>query len=314
VPASPELIIEHNALLERRESEITSRTKDEVAGEITYTLSLSVKSDRTVNVTVTKQAESTADCATHPDGLLFNTTSYTFEPRSWNVPQTVQIEVRRNIDTFQGTSIARFFHKTTSEDPTWRSAFLRPMTVIIADDDECTDGARKRDNTIHNIRTCGCDVGHFIKTTDASYCGSVTSCVPCPDGTACTGEESLEEMLLLPGKYRISNTSIAVVDCPTPDACTGTLKNLDPDVAQELKETEDKDNAGQLFANALMERLQVENSTDDLSNWGDALCRVGHQGVFCQVCTVEATVAYYWSGQSCEKCEGERGIATCMRY
>ena len=42
----------------------------------------------------------------------------------------------------------------------------------------------------------------------------------------CTGRESLENVLLLPGKYRASPKSVHVVDCPTPDACTGTLENL----------------------------------------------------------------------------------------
>jgi hypothetical protein len=194
------------------------------------------------------------------------------------------------------------------------------MTVTIADDDECTDGAQKHDEVINGtttrdftIRKCRCEKGYFVKARDVSYCGSVTSCVPCPAGTACTGEESLEEILLLPGKYRTSNTSTAVVDCPTPDACKGTLlktKSLDQHVAQDLQEKIDKDNVD--LQEALKERLA--NSPDDLSNWGDALCKLGHTGAFCQVCTVEATVAYYWSGQSCEKCEGEKGNAMAVFF
>jgi hypothetical protein len=122
VPASPELIIEFDAALEKRESEVPrmmgKEAEDKVAGEITYTLSLSVKPNRTVTVDVTKEAEPTADCVTHPDGLFFNATSYTFEPYNWNVSQTVQIEMRRDVNTYQGTSVARFNHKITSDDPT----------------------------------------------------------------------------------------------------------------------------------------------------------------------------------------------------
>jgi hypothetical protein len=137
IPASPELIIEYNALLERRESEvITSTIEDEVVGEITYTLSLSVKPDRTVNVTVTKQAELTADCSSRPDGLLLDTVTHVFEPSNWNVSQAVRIDLRRDLSTFQGTSTARSpcrrhpplssFFATLSSFPTFLSPSFLP--------------------------------------------------------------------------------------------------------------------------------------------------------------------------------------------
>jgi hypothetical protein len=222
IPASPELIIEYNALLERRESEVvTSKTEDEVVGEISYTLSLSAKPNRTVNVIVTKQAEPTADCSVRPDGLLFDAATYVFGPSNWNVPQAVQIDVRRNSSTFQGTSTARFNHKVTSKDSSWSSAFLRPMTVTIADDDECTIGARKYDDAIQGITTqdfiirkCACTDGFYIGASDPLYCGSVTNCGVCPEGMLCGFQQNLTQAHLERGFYRTHNDVTKVVRCP----------------------------------------------------------------------------------------------------
>jgi hypothetical protein len=59
VPASPELVIGHDAVLERRESEVTEPVDQagEVVGSIEYTLKLSVEPTAEVHVVVTKETE-----------------------------------------------------------------------------------------------------------------------------------------------------------------------------------------------------------------------------------------------------------------
>ena len=107
VPASPELIIEyngdHDAVLERRESEIIS-SLDEAeysTGTIAYKLSLSVKPQDLVTVIVSKEAESLATCVKYDDGLfLDDTATYTFDESNWNLPQMVEIAVQRKTNTF----------------------------------------------------------------------------------------------------------------------------------------------------------------------------------------------------------------------
>jgi hypothetical protein len=104
------MMIQHDALLEKRESEvITSKTEDAVVGEIAYKLSLSVKPDHTENAaTVTKQAERTADCSIRFGGLLFDAATYVFEPSNWNVAPELcwgisKARVRRQVDGKWGT-------------------------------------------------------------------------------------------------------------------------------------------------------------------------------------------------------------------
>jgi hypothetical protein len=206
VPASPELVISNNGVLEKRESELlTNETAYEASGFLHYTISLSVKPSGSVNVTVTKEELGQADCVQNNDGLILNRTTYVFDSSNWNVSQKVEIDVRRK-KSFQGTSMTRFKHKVSSEDPVWQSPFLRPMTISSTDDNECTNGAQKEDDFIEGkdgqvftIRTCVCTKGHFIEAIDALYCNSVTSCVPCTEGMICTGKETLDRILLAPG-------------------------------------------------------------------------------------------------------------------
>jgi hypothetical protein len=123
----------------------------------------------------------------------------------------------------------------------------------------------------------------------------------------CTGKETLDRILLAPGKYRMGLQSTIVVDCPVFEACTGTLSNL-------LNATAYVSSSSEEIEFALRERL-LNNSASfsgDLSNWGESLCTVGHQGAFCKVCTVTPNATYYWSDNTCQKCEGEKENATTV--
>jgi hypothetical protein len=125
----------------------------------------------------------------------------------------------------------------------------------------------------------------------------------------CTGKETLDRILLAPGKYRMGLHSPIVVDCPVFKACTGTLSNLPNATAYVSSSSNSRE-----IEFALRERLlnNSASSSGDLRNWGALLCRVGHQGAFCQVCTVAPNATYYWSDDTCQKCEGEKGNATIV--
>jgi hypothetical protein len=81
VPASPELVISNNGVLEKRESELLKITS--------YNISLSVKPSGSVNVRVTKEELGQVDCVQYKDGLILNEAMYVFDPSNWNVPQKV---------------------------------------------------------------------------------------------------------------------------------------------------------------------------------------------------------------------------------
>jgi hypothetical protein len=274
VPASPELVISNNGVLEKRESELlTNETAHEASGFFHYTISLSVKPSGSVNVTVTKEEMDQVYCVQYKDGLLFNGATYVFGPSNWNVSQKVEMDVLRN-KTFQGTSVTSFKHEVSSEDPTWQSPFLRPMTISITDDDECTNGAQKVDfeatngSEFRTIRKCVCTKGHYIIDRDPKYCNSVIECGECPKGMNCTSASNpagqiLEDALILEGWFRLNKSSLDVMKCPQPlTQCLG-------------------------------------NATH-----GDLLCANGHEGPFCMVCQLEADKRYVWSGQKCTLCDG----------
>jgi hypothetical protein len=293
VPASPELIIEFDAALERRESEVTSDNALELTGEIEYTMSLSVQPRMDVNVTVELQEDedgTTAKCVVHKHGLSLNgATKLNFTKANWDVPQTVQITVRRKIDTYQGNTVTRFAHSVISDDPDWQAPFLRPMTVAISDDNECTEGAQKYDAlvdecdengecNVYTIRKCGCQEGFFIERTDPKYCGSVTACAECSPGMVCRAtndkenwlnvNSTLEKLVLDPGFFRISESVTSVIECPVSDACNSTT----------------------------------------IRTAGDALCdrSLGHEGPLCMVCHTSENETWYWEGEKCVLCEGEK--------
>jgi hypothetical protein len=301
VPASPELIIEFDAALERRESEVTTdNALEQLTGEIQYDLSLSVQPRMDVEVKVELQKDdngTTAICVVHDHGLSLNgATEFTFNKTNWNVPQAVQIAVRRKRATYQGNTVTRFAHSVTSEDPDWQAPFLRPMTVAISDDDECTEGAQKYDALVtfegaqkdecddeeecYTIRKCGCSEGYFIEDTDRDYCDSVTTCAECSPGMVCSAtsgegnwlsvDSRLEKLVLDPGYFRISENVTSVIECPVEDACT-------------------------------------TNSTTVIRTAGDALCdsNLGHEGPLCMVCHTGQNETWYWEGQKCVLCEGE---------
>jgi hypothetical protein len=272
VPASPELVIEHGAALERYESEVVTAVTQEglvdvTTGFITYNLTLSVVPKGLVEVYVTKDVSKADEqdipsCVMYDDGLSVNDTSrFSFDPSNWNVPQTVGIQVRRNATTYQGSSTTRFLHAVQSEDPDWQSPFLRPMRVTITDDDECTKGAQKYDDSL-GIRKCRCSEGFYVEETDPLFCESATKCSRCPAGMICEFHQKLQEASLKKGNYRTSATSLNVANCPIAAACIGNARA------------------------------------------GDALCIDGHEGPFCMVCTLNGTSRYEWSGKSCVLCDG----------
>jgi hypothetical protein len=217
-------VIGHDAVLEKRESELAKiNERGEMVGEVAYSLRLSVQPIAEVEVRVKKDTKDSVDCMRFDDGLfLLQDTLFRFQPSNWNEPQTVNITIRRNGTTFQGTSVTRFLHEVKSEDPDWRSPFLRPMSVTIADDDECTPGAQKYDDYETGIRKCGCSEGFFVEATATSFCGSATKCGTCPAGMLCDKlQQDIEYALLESGKYRMFNTSLDVADCPIETACIG---------------------------------------------------------------------------------------------
>ena len=245
IPASPELIVEYDAALERRESEVTVVVDSFLVGTISYNLSLSVYPLSVVEVTVTKEVEAGADCVEYNDGLsIKRNASFFFDAINWNISQTVHIDIRRDAGVFQGSSTMLFSHSVRSNDPVWKSPFLRPMRLSIIDDDDCVKGAQKFDEIIGGcrIRKCGCAEDFFIEETDSFYCNSVTKCEPCPEGMKCTFQQKLEQAQISNGWYRPNNVSLSVVECPLPHVCVG------------------------------------ENTS------GDDLCREGHKGPLCLVC------------------------------
>ena len=162
------------------------------------------------------------------------------------------------------------------------------MRVILVDDDDCTSGAQKYDvdepgtnGTTYTIRQCRCNAGFYIEASDPLYCGSSTSCVVCPPGMVCTGEQRLNEVLLLPGSYRLGALSETVVECPIPDACAGTLLNLNtsehfytPEILSEIDQLLGALAAGEekppfsddVYLVAFQATLQALPPTDDRLN------------------------------------------------
>lgn len=203
VPGSPELIIEHNAMLERRETELTTQkvgnsTHQYVVGGFTYALSLSVAPQAPVTVTVEKESGVEGMTGAYDDGLSYDIQTYEFSPFNWNISQSIEIDLQRKAHTFQGTSVTRFKHKIDSKDPVWSSAFVRPMTVTIVDDDECANGAQKYDEASkeRTVRKCRCNQGYFIISVDLNYHDSVVQCGKCPAGMVCTTEANPSGQIL----------------------------------------------------------------------------------------------------------------------
>ena len=237
-----------------------------------------------MTVKVEKESIRQAECVGYEDGLtlddvqtnifspsnLDDMQTYIFSPSNWNLSQTVQIIMQPRNQTFQGTSITRFKHRIESTDPVWKSAFVRPMTVTIAGDDECNNGAEKYDEFVAGatIRKCGCMEGYYVTHTDPNYCGSVTACGKCPPGMLCDSlshpsGQLLEEAVVKPKWYRLHNSSTNVVPCPKPSTqCTGD------------------------------------------GTHGDQLCKEGHEGPFCMICALGDNSRHVRSGDECVKCSG----------
>jgi hypothetical protein len=218
-------VIEHggtyNTVLEKRESEIRE-------APLVYYLSLSVAPKYPVVVHVAKYSEDkAAPCIHYDDGLSLFRMDFTFTDLSWNEPQAVRINLTRNASTYQGSSNTRFVHSTTSEDYDWAFAFLRPVQVVIVDDDPCVNGAQKIDDQLLSIRKCQCNEGTFVEKKDPFLCASATKCTACPDGMECGPQQALESALLKSGKYRADSSSLNVVECPVLARCNGSATHGD---------------------------------------------------------------------------------------
>ena len=214
VPASPELVLE-SSVLNIRESEVVN------GGEITYSLSLSAKPTKPVTVTVVPSVESPSDCIGHENGLTLANDVFDFTTLNYNVPQHVVVLVQRSQTTNEGTARISFDHSISSEDQNWESAFLRPVILTLVDDSSCAVGANLFDDVVDGVRKCGCSSGTWIKSTDPKLCESALSCMACPDGLDCDFQTALPNAMVEKGKYRLTELSLDVVDCVSPEACTG---------------------------------------------------------------------------------------------
>ena len=253
-----------------RESELQANTTQSElqAGMHQFTYSLSLSSQPRLPVTVHVNAARSGGnvtCINQADRFQLATSTLVFSNENFNEPQTVVTMVQVD-DTYQGALGITFSHRVVGGGFDWEAL---PVSLTLLDDDACPPGAFQ-DEDENNVRTCQCGEGFFVETRDASFCSSVTSCRECPAGTACTGEESLEEMLVLPGYFRITEKVATVIECPVFDAC---------------------------------------NSHDAMNRIaGDSLCdaTLGHEGPLCMVCHTGENETWYWEGQKCVLCEGEK--------
>jgi hypothetical protein len=139
---------------------------------------------------------------------------------------------------------------------------------LFSDDSECAANARKIENKLTRVRSCGCMDGYYIFNTDPTYCDSVIECGKCPKGMNCTSASNpsgqiLEDALILKGWYRLSRNSTSL-----------------------FRWTRDTSHRMTLFAD------------------GHAICADGYEGPSCMVCKLRADERYVLSGQKCILCDG----------
>jgi hypothetical protein len=276
IPASPELVLLPSSF-DVRETEIF-----ESNGVLQYNLSLSARPNEAVTVRMQKivDNQTSVACAKYDDGFELDHAEFTFGPSNYNIPQTVVITANRIADLYEGSAVVSIEHTIISDDPTWKSAFSRPVSLALSDDTPCPEGAVKIDGGYyHNqevtgMRVCGCNEGFYTVEEDPWICKSATACQSCPVGMQCNlekwvfnGMQQIEDASIERGYYRSSNISDLVVPCPIPRNCEGTLDGT------------------------------------EYGNAGDALCRVGHMGVLCMVCVVNSTHVYARNGDGCSLCD-----------
>jgi hypothetical protein len=117
--------------------------------------------------------------------------------------QNVKVN-RLNASRYEGTHSAIFQHSIETEGEDFSAAFLRPVLLTLEDDSECAYNARKIENKITRVRSCGCMDGYYIIDTDPKYCNSVIECGVCPNWMICTSASNpsgqiLEDALILEG-------------------------------------------------------------------------------------------------------------------
>jgi hypothetical protein len=177
VPASPELALGRD-LFDVVESEVIR----DLGGALTYNLSLSAKPSSMVYVTVTSEIRQ-ASCYGHPIKMNLNQSMFAFTPQEYNIPQTVRLEVQRlNESVYEGTFSASLRHSISTEDEdfqsgalrlllvcprpyqdpvltisflhSFRTAFLRPVSVTLQDDSPCPKNSQKYEDE-NRVRKCG---------------------------------------------------------------------------------------------------------------------------------------------------------------
>jgi hypothetical protein len=172
---------------------------------------------------------------------------------------------RLNASEYEGTFSASIWHAIATEDDAFKSAFLRPISVTLQDDSPCGENATTVE--VDRIRKCGCKDDFFVENTDPLFCESVTQCAKCPDGMTCNDENNRAGQILQSAK-------------------------LDPGYYRTSNQT----------AN-VVECPSPKWQCIGNATFGDSLCRTGHEGPFCMLCTLGEEVRYVRSGDSCLPCD-----------
>jgi hypothetical protein len=239
---------------------------------------LSVQPLTSVTLEIEKDIPANVGCATYPDGIQLLQTRLVFDAANYNIPQKVEFVVTRNESIYQGVSAGYFHHFIDSDDPNYAAVFPRSLGLNLEDDDECVVGAHKYDDDgaltatgeeTGLVRKCGCNTGYYISEVDPLHCNSVTRCTRCEEGMICSGATEVDDIALEVGQYRRFSGSLAVVSCPVEEACIGPAAK---------------------------------------ASFGDHLCREGHEGPFCMVCTSNDLVRYVWSDNRCSECDDSKKI------
>jgi DNA-binding beta-propeller fold protein YncE len=215
IPGFPELI-RSIPLIEIRESELQE-------GLVEYSLKLSVAPEEDVNITISVIRQDVPKCVHQEDRISLNTTLLQFNKTTYDIPQFVQAFVRVT-QAYQGALEATFSHEVETEDPTWGTALVLPVSLTLLDDHSCPEGSTLVDRISGNysVRLCECEIGTFISGSDPDFCGSALKCTLCVPGMECNERNlNLTSIKIEPGQYRSYENSLTVASCVTEAACKG---------------------------------------------------------------------------------------------
>ena len=192
---------------------------------IKYNMSLSDQPTAAVTVTVTIVEASKQECHTYGQKFALRQDVFVFTPQNYAVPQTAAVLVQRvNVSSFEGSFTATVLHEinTATADENYKHASGRSLLVVLVDDGSCEDpNASMYEDKTTQVRKCGCNSGFFIQAVDAKHCDSALQCTKCPAGMVCGFQQDLQDAHIDPGKYRVSSSSLVVVDCLEPATCVG---------------------------------------------------------------------------------------------